>query len=145
MNVKLSTELEWLKPYLKRVKNIIPVHKLEKIISGKPREEQIQHSHAQLVTEYNPNTGHTKRRYITLNLYYMKSRKLKPTLRSKEPFSKIDLLETLAHELAHLKEYKHTPQHKKLENRLCTIFMNMLEKTGYVSEEHEFKTQKPKF
>jgi len=145
MSVKISPELKWVIPYLKRASKIVPVEQLEKIIAVKPRLEQIQHCHAQLVTETNTHTNQVKRRYISLNLYYVKSHQLKPLKRKKVPFSKIDLLETLAHELAHLIDVKHTPKHKKLENRLCSIFMTMLEQTGYVSEEYEMKHSRPRF
>lgn len=145
MNVKISEELMWLEPYLKKVSNIVPVHKIEKIVAGKPRVDQIQHCQAQLVTETNTKTGQIIRQYITMNLYYLKARSLNPLERMKKPYSKVDLLETLAHELAHFEDIHHTPKHKKLQNKICTIFMNMLEKTGYVSEEHEMKTNKPRF
>lgn len=145
MNIKISPELEWVEPYLKRASKIVPVEQLEKIIAVKPRLDQIQHCHAQLVTETDTNTNAVKRRYISMNLYYVKSHKLEPLQRKKVPFSKIDLLETLSHELAHLVEIKHTPEHKKLESKICTIFMTMLKRTGYVSEEHEMKHSRPRF
>lgn len=53
------------------------------------------------------------------------------------PYSKIDLLHNLAHELAHMLDMDHTPAHKKLEARLVTMFMTMLKKSGYHSEEKE--------
>lgn len=41
-----------------------------------------------------------------------------------------NILLTLAHELAHLKEWDHTPKHWKLEARLCYEFAHLLDKTG---------------
>jgi hypothetical protein len=53
------------------------------------------------------------------------------------PYTKLELLELLAHELAHIVSFDHTPEHKKLEAKLLTIFMNQLESEGYVSSEEE--------
>lgn len=60
------------------------------------------------------------------------------TLRSKTK-EVIELLCTLAHELAHLLEFDHTPAHKELEARITSIFMRRLQKDGYISEEAEEK------
>lgn len=54
-------------------------------------------------------------------------------------FSKIDLLATLAHELAHIIEWKHTPTHKQIESKILSAFMTMLKNEGYTSEEDELK------
>jgi hypothetical protein len=54
-------------------------------------------------------------------------------------FSKIDLLEHLAHELAHTESWTHTPKHKRLEAKIKIKFMHMLQSDGYVSEEDELK------
>jgi hypothetical protein len=54
------------------------------------------------------------------------------------PYSRIEVLENLAHELAHLINMnEHTPAHRKLEAKLTMIFMHRLEKDGYISEERE--------
>jgi hypothetical protein len=63
----------------------------------------------------------------------IKSKKKK----EKHEYSKIDLLGHLAHEMAHLKYWTHTPEHKMLECKLTVIFMRHLLKSGYVSEEEE--------
>lgn len=143
-----SSDLEWMRPYVKKVNHIVPVQKIEKVISFKPRKDRVQHGHA----------GHTieswlegrppkkkKRIYITINLYFWKLESLKPVKRKLSPFSKIDLLESLAHELAHAVDFDHTTRHKKLEAKMKSMFMTMLEKEGYISEEHELKHNPPKF
>lgn len=134
--LKFSSDFDWFRPYVKKVKHIVPLEQLEKIISVRPRTDQIQHGYAQLVTEYHGN-GHVKRRYISINTHYCKLMSLKPLKRKALPFSKIDLLESLAHELAHLTHHDHTPDHKKLECRIKSIFMTQLEREGYISEEVE--------
>ena len=53
------------------------------------------------------------------------------------PYTLIELLCTLAHELAHIKHWQHTPHHKMLENHLTTLFMQKLDKEGYICEEKD--------
>lgn len=55
------------------------------------------------------------------------------------PFSKIDMLDHLAHEIAHLESWEHTPKHKRLEAKIKIKFMHMLQAEGYISEEDELK------
>jgi len=148
MKLKIAPELEWFRPYLKRVKNIAPVHKLEKIIALKADTKKLQHIDGQLVTETWEEDGYTyrkKRIYMSIYVTYSKTLSLKPLKRTIKPFSKIDLLELFAHELAHLEHDYHTVAHKKLENRLCSMFMTILNASGYVSEEHEMKNNKPSY
>lgn len=53
-------------------------------------------------------------------------------------YSTIDLLQVLAHELAHLEHWvPHTTAHRRLECRIMCIFMTKLGKSGYTTEEEE--------
>lgn len=144
-----SSDLEWMRPYVNKVKRIVPVHKLEKIVSLKASLDKLNRMYGQLVTETWEEKGYVNRRsrkYISLYVTYCETVTLKPFKRVIKPYSKIDLLTTLAHELAHLVyDDTHTTKHTKLENRICSLFMTMLENDGYISEEHELKHNKPKF
>ena len=53
--------------------------------------------------------------------------------------SKIDMLKLLAHELAHLEDWNHTPKHEALCSKITISFMRMLKLEGYESEEVELK------
>jgi hypothetical protein len=57
------------------------------------------------------------------------------------PYTKMEILELLAHELAHTLDMEHSPQHKMLEAKLLTVFMKELRRQGYVSEEEELNQQ----
>lgn len=140
--IKLSKNLEWFRPYIDKVGHLVPIEGLEKIISIKPRKNQIKKHHAQLV-EVKENGK--VRRYISLNLYSWRLASINPTERKILTFSKVDLLEYLAHELAHLVDWNHTPEHKTLEAKIKIVFMKHLKSTGYISEEHELKTNPPKY
>jgi hypothetical protein len=64
--------------------------------------------------------------------------KYKPKGESKQyPYSKIDILELLAHEMAHMKDMHHTPDHKILEGKILKAFLLRLKGEGYISEEVE--------
>jgi hypothetical protein len=52
-----------------------------------------------------------------------------------EPHSVIETLECLAHELAHIDHFNHTPKHKILECKIKTALMVELDSLGYSSDE----------
>ena len=83
---------------------------------------------------------------ITIYITSAKTIRLKPLKRKMGYYSKVDILQVLAHELAHFAEPDfHTPQHKIDECKMCIIFMKMLNEDGYKSEEYEFKHDKPHY
>ena len=120
-------ELEWMRDYIDNVSHLLPkIKQLKKISSKKGNKERWQHCHG-LITYFD-----NKSFRITLYLTYH------DILTDKiENYSTIDLLQYLAHELAHLEHWDHTPQHKQLECILMGIFMIRLSNEGYISEEVE--------
>ena len=122
-------KLEWMREYINAVSHLLPnLKKLKKISSKTGNKERWQHSHG-LITYYDQ-----KNYRITLYITYhdMISDKIKE-------YSTIDLLQYLAHELSHLEHWDHTPNHKNLECIMLSIFMTMLSRDGYISEEEELK------
>ena len=59
----------------------------------------------------------------------------------RKSFSIIDILETFAHELAHvIQDFPtHTIEHKRVEHRIMGRFLTRMKKEGYTSEEDEVK------
>jgi hypothetical protein len=55
------------------------------------------------------------------------------------PYTRIEMLTYLAHELAHIDHWEHTTAHKKLELKILNVFMTMLKQNGYISEEKEME------
>lgn len=120
-------ELEWMRGYVNNVTHLLPkLKQLKKITSKKGNKERWQHCHG-LITYFDKKSFR-----ITLYLTYHDM----PTDRIRN-YSTIDLLQYLAHELAHLEHWDHTPQHKQLECILMGIFMTKLSNDGYISEESE--------
>jgi hypothetical protein len=127
--MNIVKEYEWMSDYIDSVSHLLPkIKKLKKISLKKGNRERWQHCHGLI-------TYHNKQDYrITLYRTYhdMISDKIKP-------YTTIDLLQYLAHELAHLEHWDHTPDHKHLECILMSAFMTRLKQDFYVSEEDEMK------
>lgn len=137
--IKINKKLEWVRPYLKRVKHLVDLSALGRI-SVKTRFP---------VTVAQPYHGIIWRKgrgkfTILLTLNYQEKYKYhddnKCYLRLK-PYSKIDILMNLAHELAHITYWDHCPNRQILESRITMLFMNQLLRDGYISEEEELKTK----
>jgi hypothetical protein len=133
----ISPCLAWIEPYLDAAKPIVPkLKKVSHILTRTPNIKQLQHSQAHIV-----HISEKDEYKITINSCYFTLEKIKPVERKKRFYSQIDILSHLAHEIAHLNYWDHTPDHKALECRLTEIFMYMLKAQGYHSEEKEFKSK----
>jgi hypothetical protein len=127
--MRICKKLEWLRPYVKQgLKHVSKEVKLARVGAWAIGKSRGRGEFAALVQR---KRGDPFR--IWLHTHYLDSEN-KP-----RPFSKIDLLRNLAHEIAHLADWNHTPKHAKIESRINIAFMRMLKSEGYISEEHEFK------
>lgn len=124
----ISPELRWLKPYVELAMPYLPRGKVvTRIGAWKIGGRAGKEEHAAILT----NDGRNYRIYLHTQCHPRHSSK--PL-----PFSRIDLLQYLAHEMAHMTHMPaHTPAHKRLEAKLTIVFMRQLEREGYVSEEKE--------
>lgn len=122
-------KLEWMRDYVESVSHLLPkIKQLKKISSTKGNRERYQHFHG-LITYFDKKSFR-----ITLYVTYH------DTLTDRIiNYTTIDLLRYLAHELAHLEHWDHTPSHTHLECVILSIFMTRLAHEGYVSEEEEEK------
>lgn len=122
-------ELEWMREYVDAVSHLLPkIKRLKRISSKKGNKERWQHCHG-LITYYDQ-----KNYRITLYTTYHSM-----IYDQIKPYSTIDLLQYLAHELAHLEHWDHTTDHKHLECVIMSAFMTKLKQESYVSEEEEMK------
>jgi hypothetical protein len=127
--VQIVKEYEWMRDYIDSIKHLLPnIKRLKKISLKKGNKERWQHCHG-LITYMD---GNSYRITLYRNYHDLPSDKIKA-------YSTIDLLQYLAHELAHLEHWDHTPDHKQLECILMQIFMTKLKQDFYVSEEEESK------
>jgi hypothetical protein len=122
-------KLEWVRSYVEVVSHLLPkIKQLKKISSKTGNRERFQHCHG-LITYFDKKSFR-----ITLYVTWHDTVKDKIV-----DYSTIDLLQYLAHELAHLEHWDHTPSHKHLECVIMSAFMTKLAQDGYVSEEEEEK------
>lgn len=131
----IAKNLEWTREYIESVAHLLPhLKQLKKINSRKANKKQIQRVNA-LCTQY------FDRKHFRITLYITATTiaKIKPLNISIVQYSTIDILMTLAHELAHIEKWEHTPDHKSLECSIALVFMAKLKSTGYTSEEDEAK------
>jgi hypothetical protein len=124
--IKICQELEWLRPYALLGMMLVPrKHKLARIGKWTLGKSRGKDEFAALIQR---KKGGPHR--IWLHTHYYSGEEEKR-------FSKIDILNHLAHEIAHMEDWKHTPRHKRLEAKIVRAFMKRLEADGYISEEME--------
>jgi hypothetical protein len=106
---KLSKNVRWLAPYLRAAKGLVPTHRLKAIggFTARPANDQI-------------HVGWT----LTDD---MKSFRMLLALGFRERgrlfrYRLNDVLQTFAHELAHMVHWDHSPKHWALEARIAARF-----------------------
>ncbi len=134
--MQISKSLKWLELYIDDIRETLPELKLLKSVvcrSPKTNLYEVQRIHA-ICHKYQNGTFQ-----IGLMLHKQRVKRYKPKVEIKNvPYSKLDLLHFLAHELSHLRYWDHSPHRVILECRLHVIFMKRAIKEGYISEEMEF-------
>lgn len=122
-------KLEWMRDYVESVAHLLPkIKQLKKISSKTGNKERYQHCHG-LITYFDKKS-------FRITLYITFHDVLLDRIIE---YSTIDLLQYLAHELAHLEHWDHTTNHKQLECIIMGIFMTKLAQDEYISEEEEYK------
>ena len=134
--MQVSKSLKWLEPYLEDIKPILPeLVLLTSIAARSPKgrnSKELQRSHAMC---HKKADGTFK---IMLNLKRQMIEKIRPVEICMVEYSTMDLLGYLAHELAHLRYWEHSPHRLMLECRILILFMKKAIKNGYISEEFEY-------
>jgi len=135
--MKLSPNLHRLTDFMDIILDWVPNNKtLDAIYEIHAHPEKRARCYAQISTS---DETHYK---IGLYRCYYSTTRLKPLKRTLRTFSTLDLLMTLAHEIAHLYEWKHTPYRQILECRIGVDLMERAIKLGYTSEEDEMGVKK---
>lgn len=128
--MRLPKKFEWLRPYIKQgLTHISKKHKLERVGAwsfGKSRGSK------EVGAIIQKKLGEPHR--IWLHTHYENADG------DIVPFSRIDILTHLAHEISHMEDWKHTPRHSYLESQIKADFMEILARSGYVSEEEELSS-----
>lgn len=114
--IKLSKDLKFLMPFIESAKSLVPLHKIKAIKSYKVNKKRISRTYGA--------TMESRQRYIiTLRSAHWVPRDKDYTV---ETLSM--MLDTLAHELAHVKYFDHSYKHFKLQMLILLKFSDILKK-----------------
>lgn len=126
----ISKKFKWTKSFIDEVVPMFPklkkVKKLNVVRSSFTTRDRFYGQITETDNKFNITIRHV---YQYIDFY--------PLSITLKPLSKIDILATLAHELAHVYHWNHSPEHKLLENQILNIFMFKLKSDGYKDEETE--------
>lgn len=104
---KFYKNVKFLEPYFKAAANLVPLDKVKQIKGYYVRLGSVERGYGAILRANNNKTFN-----ITI--------KIKQSSGQKEYL--IVVLDTLAHELAHLKHWEHTPGHMKLQSKILIEF-----------------------
>lgn len=142
MKYKVDEQLSWLKPYLRIASKQINLSRLSIVKTTLFDESTVNRQTFAFCTFDGKNYEISIDRFYQTHIH-KKGRKCKRILKE---HSKLEVLELLAHELAHIgnaKEFElHSPRHKAIECKLMVKFMAQLQSEGYKNEEIELKYYK---
>lgn len=142
MKYKVDEQISWIKPYLQIAAKQINLSKLRTVKTTLFDESTANRQTLAFCTFDGKHFDISIDRYYQRHIH-KKGRKCKRVLKE---HSKIEILELLAHELAHIgnaKEFElHSPRHKAIECKLMIKFMTQLQKEGYKNEEIDLKSYK---
>ncbi len=110
---------QWLAPYIKSVNHLIPLQKLVKLQAFK--------IHLKKETRADGSCNFISRgKYsIAIRLWCRNEKRTRHILLYLH-----DVLYYLAHELAHIKEWEHTPKHYKLQAKILKRFAEVAQSQG---------------
>jgi hypothetical protein len=134
----IAKDLEWTRKYIEAVRPMLPrLKQLKRLSSKRANKKFVQRVHG-ICHHY------SDRRHYKITLYISKTSvvAIKPLHINLIQYSTMEILRTLAHELAHLEHWDHTPDHESLTSSIILVFMTMLKAEGYESEEAEAKLVK---
>lgn len=121
MKTKYTKNVEWLKDYVEAAEHLVPINQIKKVCGYKVKLGLVESQDAAI---HVANSTASKF-IITIKLYdqFKHNNKLQHVAM---PLSCI--LDSLAHELAHLGTFDHEPEHFRLQNRIMSTFYKVLKK-----------------
>lgn len=128
-HIKFSKNATWLKPYIRAIKDLIPIDKLASIKGYRLR-------HGLTPDKDGLTKIYRNKFYITLRMWEA-SEDGKKYIR----FRFYSIFEALAHELAHCAHWEHTPDHFKLTARILMRFARVMVKEGITDTSERFSSK----
>lgn len=120
--IKYNKKVEWLRPFVESAKDLIPLKQIINVSGYRVKRGQVEQS-------YGSTVRLSKNKYsINIKIYDL-------TVDGKNYKGShiYMILDTLAHELAHVKAgFDHTPEHYELTARIALKFSHILEENGII-------------
>lgn len=133
-DTRISKDIQWLSPFIQLARGLVPVDRVREIRSARTPLDKIERS----VATCRRLPGGFYR--ITIKTHYQREKGAGDGTFTRTGYARHNrfyLLDSLAHELAHVKHWDHTPQHLLLQSKLLSRFARELERQGYRSIEDE--------
>lgn len=116
--MKTQTKTKWLEEYVNVCRDLIPTKRITAIYGYKVAAHKFAATYGSCVRRGNRYT-------INMRLYRY-DKKAKEHI----PMYLGNLLENFAHELAHTREFEHSPEHVELTGKILSRFARVLKKRG---------------
>lgn len=125
-HIKFSKKIEWLRPYVECVKGMVNLDKLKGISTFKVPLSKVKTTEACLI-RYD-----AKNFKMTITLYdHTRVRQKNGKFKVQHRKHRLNyILDSLAHELAHLKYFDHRPEHLELQAKLLIRMSKVAKKHG---------------
>lgn len=117
--IKFSKNLEWFRPMVESVGDIVPLNKLLAIKSRRSPKHKIQRTFG--LCKVVGNKFEIVIRPTTLTTKYVKPNTFKRSKSVKRDYG--PMLDDIAHELAHLVHWEHNIEHLALTNQILARFI----------------------
>lgn len=123
--IKYAKDALWLQPFIEAAAGYVNIEKITHVRCLKTPLNREEQSYATISVDQNK-----KRKNVSLNIKMQMHRfeKVSKNLYSVKGYRKLDkyvVLDSLAHELSHMRYWKHDAKHFRLQSRLMLIFANM--------------------
>ena len=118
MKTRIHKQLEWIRPFLLSVQDIINLERLSWVKGYKVQLNKQDHGYATILRSNN-------NKVFNINIKTARNLKVNNKKTHCPEYLEIFLL-TLAHELAHIHHWEHTPEHFELQVKVLRRFSKVL-------------------
>lgn len=116
--MRIHKNVSFILPYLKSARKLVPLERLDTIKGYKVDLYKSERSYGSIVT----NGSRANINLLITNNYVLENKQ--------RPIFLMVILDSLAHELAHLVHWKHTPDHMMLQVKILRNFVRVMKKNG---------------
>lgn len=128
MKTKFTKHVEWLRPFFESAGDLVPIERVKSVQSFKVPRGKTEQTDA-IIQRY----GNNKTFSISIRTHSQEivsvpdGDGIKAAVRHKRRYIS-PLLDSLAHELSHIKHWDHTPAHYELQVKIMLRFAKVLKK-----------------